>query len=57
MGTLQTRMHKLNKKAGRQSSVFDGKQRMDENFVPLHGTPVLSLSKNSAVDFEHADLF
>ena len=37
VSTLQARIRKLNEKAGRQPSLFDGKQRMDENFVPLPG--------------------
>lgn len=40
VSTLRTRIRKLNEKAGRQPSLFDGKQRMDENFVPLPGRPV-----------------
>lgn len=55
--TLQTRMRKLNEQAGRQPSLFDGKQRMDENFVPLPGRPVRTLPKMSAMDVEHAHLF
>lgn len=55
--TLQTRMRKLNGQAGRQPSLFDGKQRMDENFVPLPGRPVRPLPKKAARDFEHANLF
>ena len=39
VSTLRARMRKLNEKAGRQPSLFDGKQRMDENFVPLPGRP------------------
>ena len=46
LSTLRTRMRKLNEQAGRQRSVFDGKQRMDENFVPLPGRPVRLLSKS-----------
>ena len=38
--TLRARIRKLNEKAGRQPSLFDGKQRMDESFVPLPGRPV-----------------
>lgn len=55
--TLRTRMRRLNEQAGRQPSLFDGKQHMDENFVPLPGRPVRSLLKKSAMDFEHAHLF
>ena len=55
--TLRTRMRKLNGHAGRQPSLFDGKQLMDENFVPLPGRPVRPLPKKSALDFEHAHLF
>jgi hypothetical protein len=55
--TLRIRMRKLNEQAGRQPSLFDGKQRMDENFLPLPGRPVRSLPKKSVTDFEHAHLF
>jgi hypothetical protein len=55
--TLRTRMRKLNEHAGRQPSLFDGKLRIDDNFVPLPGRPVRPLPKKSAMDFEHAHLF
>lgn len=57
VSTLRTRMRKLNEKAGRQPSLFDGKQRMDENFVPLPGRPVRPPPRKSATSFEHAHLF
>jgi len=40
VSTLRARIRRLNEKAGRQPSLFDGKQCMDENFVPLPGRPV-----------------
>jgi hypothetical protein len=55
--TLRTRMRRLNEHARRQSSLFDGKQRMDESFVPLPGRPILPVPKKSATDSEHAHLF
>jgi hypothetical protein len=55
--TLQTRMRKLNEQAGRQPSLFDGKQRMGEDFVPLPGRPVRPPPQKSATVFEHARLF
>lgn len=55
--TLRSRMRRLNELARRQPSLFDGKQRMDENFVPLPGRPIFSLAKKSAPYFEHAHLF
>jgi hypothetical protein len=55
--TLLARMRKLNEHAGRQPSLFDGKQHMDEDFVPLPGRPMRSLPTTSAMDVEHAHLF
>jgi hypothetical protein len=55
--TLRTRMRRLNEHARRQPSLFDGKQRMDENFVPLPVGPILSFPKKSPTNFEHARLF
>jgi hypothetical protein len=50
-------MRHLNEWAGRQPSIFDGKQRMDENFVPLPGRPVHPLLKKTATNVEPAQLF
>lgn len=52
--TLRTRMRRLNESARRQPALFDGKERLDENFLPLPGRSKFSLPKNSAPNFEHA---
>jgi len=51
--TLRSRMRKLNEQAGRQPSLFDGKQRIDEAFLPLPGRVTRPLSKESGMTFEH----
>ncbi|MCS0585321.1 hypothetical protein NX784_27450 [Massilia pinisoli] len=55
--TLRARMRNLNKQARTQPSLFDRKQRMDENFVPLPGRQIRSLLKTPVMDGEHATLF
>ena len=55
--TLRIRMRNLNKLAGRQPSIFDGKQRLDENFIPLPGRPVQLCLRKTVANVEPAQLF
>lgn len=55
--TLRTRIRKLNEEAKRQPSLFDGKQRMNENFGPLPGRSLRPLPKKSMTNVEQTYLF